>query len=820
MTFYRLVAPSIVLNSSNELLIYTNDSNADSYDIYVNGVYITNTSSTTIDITGYMVAGTNTIYVRANSTNPFYLISKASSILYSAKTSSSKYVANIEGYSDSFELNVPGSIKITADESRDMATFSIVPNDIATPIEPYSDVDILIFDDSNETVLATWHFYLSKDEVEEITVGEESKYKHNLTLIELTKRLETEFPPNIAITQDSAYIENRYNGSSGITPDTGDYIDLLNSSEFNIGGLNPEYIGDLRLYRRIFKSSVGTLSGKLNANYKIGDTVAMPMLVGSTVSTLRYYPAGTEIEWLAWLLGDKYDQKTDISLVKNYYYRTHSENYAVDSEHPEYVIKEGVLDSTDTITHTFYDAGSYDIIMTIDPIAVTDTAGTEYSLNLMGTKVIDYSTAWNISNFVPYRKVWSNITIASTIPLEEEIYSSSTRVSDILTKLVNTIYPLTYNNSLDTPKYSIDPIILNLTKDLVCPELTFDKGKSLYEDLKILGREFGGLPRLGTTTGLDKFDRSMITFDILNETMVGNPSFDAYADTPIETDSDIDNHSTGFVSTVYNMISEDNSDIYPYEDGWITATSTSASDTYVLRNTAGLTLPKSINRVIKLEVKWPNGMISDLTSYLKTKTEFNNLSDSAEGKGLALYYDGNKIYNIGTIPEVNETEAIWGLSATEYVIQKIAYDASNVVLSSTDVLDIKYRITYVPISNPVVRTEQNKIVDLKEYNYKAFNQDSNNITDKNFGKGAQQQLARLGNNTIRKTYQYNSIVEAPILGDSYTYNSDIYYADEILYTFNENNITVGVSFSKDINKINNRIGVDSAYRQYEIYSSG
>jgi len=100
--------------------------------------------------------------------------------------------------------------------------------------------------------------------------------------------------------------------------------------------------------------------------------------------------------------------------------------------------------------------------------------------------------------------------------------------------------------------------------------------------------------------------------------------------------------------------------------------------------------------------------------------------------------------------------------------------------------------------------------------YKQFNQEDNVISDGRMGKAADVQLHRMGNATIQKTYVATDTTHIPLLGYPKTVGTDVYYIDEITYTFENDYIRSTVNYSKNYNKIDPRTGITSNYRQYEL----
>jgi len=252
-----------------------------------------------------------------------------------------------------------------------------------------------------------------------------------------------------------------------------------------------------------------------------------------------------------------------------------------------------------------------------------------------------------------------------------------------------------------------------------------------------------------------------------------------------------------------------------------------------------ITLDRPIYRILDIKVKAfdkdnLNREIS-IKDYIYENTVYQALNNNATGKGLALMYTigDRQIKGLGAVPEPTKFFAAMNWDTPWYVIQKIIEDATSkegnkvpapiVHVQSNrmnSVSDFQYKIVYIPYVNGKVYTEQSNISGLKNYTYKNLNQENPTVYDSSFGKSAQTQVERLGNNTISKTFRRGISQFVPSLGDIREFDGYYYYADTIVNEYGNNYMDSTVSFSKNFNKINERIGIDSEYRIYGIATKG
>ena len=419
-----------------------------------------------------------------------------------------------------------------------------------------------------------------------------------------------------------------------------------------------------------------------------------------------------------------------------------------------------------------------------------------------------------------FRMVWSGI--------ESEYHSGQTTVtdcvfvSDALNKICECANALKYG---DSPKYSIDPMIIAMTSNLPIYQLKF-VGKTMYECLETIGKEFLGIPYL-------KEDTNVISFSIRDEKVTY--SNEGFEDKLTNVASSIDNNSTGFVCDAVNMISKEGYEVYPGKDMWISPRATDENSAYVTTTTCGIVLDKPIAYLQDIEVTGFDNLGNTLhiTPYCYEKTVYDSLSADNEGKGSAIYWQigSNKIMGLGVLEKYfsahanNDTGTAvdWigralDLSPTNYAIQNILRNKFGVNLDNSKVKDLKFRITYIPYNNARVYLEQFNTSDSQKYSYKIYNQTDSTIVDSSFGSAANKEIQRLGNNT--RTTQFISTWNKEELnaGDTVLFDDSIYYIDVITKEYYAGYIINNISLTKDYNKINDRIGVNSEYRQYEIYN--
>ena len=674
------------------------------------------------------------------------------------------YTITINGADYSSYLQLPLQIQETLDETMDIANVTLDFMALRTPFKPYSIAVIDITQDGNTPLQYT--MLVESDRVEEVQNGTDSFYTHNVTLIELTQLLANYYLSDFTITQPiTAFAYPK--ATPTIT--TGSYEDVVFDFGWTVGRVFYEN-------KLAFTDTVYSIKTKYTAPINLSNTILKNYVIkfignGAVIST---YDTG--------------------NVSYTYYYKLHSAS---------------TWTAIPSMTSWSPAVGTYDIK------AVMDTDFT-YHYNYTSSSPSAYVINWedktgNASDIsgLSEEVLFENIEVVTSTG-EEDIYSIKEGIEKVLSvaKLeeIGQDYDFITLNSNTATKYDLE--------NLKCPEMTITNGKNLLEVLYSIGREFNAYPRL-----IMDGDDYELTFDVLE-----NPEDNStYEDgTELETqEANMTNYANVLVSNVTNMTSSERTKIYPARNRWISCR-TDPNEITLGNENMSILLDDNINYLVKVKVK--NWLTSDLTNtqditgYIFEKTNYDALNNSQTGKGLALYYEkGNRIIKgLGMLPELH---SLIGLASTDYVIQCILNDLTSVNIADMESpLNYMYQVEYVPYVDAKINTHQSNSTDF-DVDYQAnYNQETANINAEAFGKGTQKVIGRIGNNNINKLVQVDNISEIPYLGENKTIGSDYYYANIVNTTFDNNLITVALEYSKDYNKINNRVGIDKEYREYSLYA--
>lgn len=850
--------------------------NAEKYDIYIDSKFYISTNTTNVSIK--LASGLRSIYVIATSSLYQYLDSNISNVLNYNKQARQSYYAIINNQEYKYEL--PFVFKKTLDESLDEGSLTLTPNNIKDPFEAYTDIEIYA---KSENVLEDGsveyndigrefplHMLISQDDVEEINIGEESLYKHHINLIERTKLLETVLMPDFSITQPMEFTRRESLSTGEIKPELPDYVyPFRDTNRVLIAWFSESSGADsgTSTTRKIYLHGLNVPNNFFNIQsaYSQGDIIELPLISDVNVyleiveTKQTWTRTGTQATTTTTIIkGEELGIKPVIEykyrVDEGEYYQLTSNKFDTDNE----TLGNYTFSITINLSNNDWEKIQNKIISyklrfgtygTVNPYFLhREPSPDDSNVGQAGVRAFynewaNYSEEFEISyrNVVLYRK--------QIIPASEYIPWESKSIYYAINKALKIAKPL---EGQTKEKFSIDPhfkyldhsyygldgsgnYILDEYNNKIkvnqypCPELKFQNQKSLYEVLSEIGRLIHGIPRLGTYYN-GVWNKDLITFDILDQQTIDKINESEYKnqETLEEIKSTLDNHASGYISNLSNVISDDYQYVYPSGSIWTKCKSDNINEPLANKDNMAIQVDKPIYRIVDVLVRGFNKNRLDefvsIKNYVFEETNFNALSNSASGKGLAIYYKkgDNFIRGLGLLSEETLWLASLGLTSSDYIISKILC-AKVPGLNLTDINNLanklEYKVIYVPYNDLTVFTEQSNRSSIKNEIYRTLNQENNIISDVSFGRSAQIQIERLGNNSIEKNFisNVNSFVDLPKVGMIKEYDDFKYYADTVIYQINNNYISANVLFSKNFNKINDRIGIDSDYRLFRIY---
>ena len=223
-----------------------------------------------------------------------------------------------------------------------------------------------------------------------------------------------------------------------------------------------------------------------------------------------------------------------------------------------------------------------------------------------------------------------------------------------------------------------------------------------------------------------------------------------------------------------------------------------------------------IKRIVTLKMNY-NGTIADITDYVREKAIYQGLSQygDEQSRSFYLYYTvGEK--NIKGCFEKSETSKPTGLAALDrYAIINVFCTAtgkkSSIFEDTTKYPDILFYVEYEPYMNihlVITRADGRGGEIAYIANQSASEVDKDSLAD--FARGTIEQMA---SNSPKKTYLMRSLDKVPAVGTMY---DDRNYISEVSFEIYPYFVKCTISISEHYNRLGQRVEVANAIRQYEI----
>lgn len=366
----------------------------------------------------------------------------------------------------------------------------------------------------------------------------------------------------------------------------------------------------------------------------------------------------------------------------------------------------------------------------------------------------------------------------------------------------------------ETQKYTLDTAFATKYADVEAPEFAFTNS-TLLDALFQIGGKIHAIPRLICKEDNDL--QYIVTFDELggNEEVGDKMPQWVYEEETI----DINDYCDTLDSPAQNLVNSSNIDkgcISEFGDQFITIR-TENTQVEISADTMAVRTAMPIKQMVKCELLY-NGSIYDITPYVYEVAEYNTLSTLYTStypysKGYAL------CYSIGgdTITGLNNKQTtptiIQGLSE-QYAIINILNAVSGLSLESatfTDYINLAFRVTYVPIVTARV-TQKRPIKSDTNGNTLVYNQGANMVETSAFGQKMRGAIARLGLETTRRTYDFDTFANLPEVGQKI----DGAYIAQVDCAYYPTKVRATVLLTPNFNQLSQYVGLDTNYRLYDV----
>lgn len=622
-------------------------------------------------------------------------------------------------------------------------------------------------------------YVVSEDTVKLVRKGTNKRYRHEVSLIEPTKILQKRVIPNLTVTQPKGDIASYY-----FT------VNRVDDSQFTSGGYEVDNTQTTIPLEETSESQNTTVID----NRTLKNTNAYKVQINYIIENRQSDNGG-------FLGATPNDPDADIE-IEVYYGSSLIDSKTIEIQGRPF----NLFGLTDPVVHV----GG----IVLDYTPTTTNQAITIKAKTLGQNTSLLEDTLYITSL--------SLTISQLESADDKIY-----LDDVVDKLL----------SFHTD-FTLSEETRNRISRTVSPEFTF-QNYTLYDALKEVANYTTAIVYLGET------DFTTVHFYFYDEEIT--QTLDTVEETQTEYLADF---ADGLEINASNVIRDDNQLYAVYEPdtfGWISVRSSSEErGEQILDTNTALHLQQRIYRPIQVRVKglaftmqdtnnntitFGATQIWDITDYVLEQQRYNiqttqadlNNRGTSKNKANTLYYrqGDNKIYGlgyIGTLPSGwNQPKppnyAIWETILNKAAEENPTYTFTTdylVDLTQNSIHDLQFRIRHIPYSD--VRLTLYKDGSSGK-NIMYFNEQSSLNDMELLGKIAQDNANRTGNRIVR--YEgltgNNQLLLGSKTGDKVLVN----YTISRTPTLNKFVAEYAVGYSN----ISNYVGIDSAYRQYEVPQS-
>ena len=672
----------------------------------------------------------------------------------------SKYThITVGGVDYSAYLRTPLTIQQTLNEQLDSAVVELFNTPFSEPLKPFSPV-----------VLGDMTYILAEDSVTEY-IGQ-GLYKHSLTLIEQTKEAERIICGAKAFTRPLVH-------------------------EYTDGKTLPRVS---RFYNENRTSTSSIVSWRLAGSaYKL-----YPMRDDAVVGSI---------------ININQEGKIQIPKVSDVLFVDEDADVVVSAHEPNakvYIYYNPVGTALKLVKkHLILDYyGEFELepetVVAVDGyIWDTKTRGYIIPTNGSGVYTVRYEIIQASNSKPDFSFVYDVVAVDQ--PVEKEPFT----VAQVINRMLETSETL--REGLDSPRYRLEYTAdQEAVMQQPAPELHFANGRSLWENLREIGRYIHAIPRI--TDGV-------LTFDQLG----GTDKADLSKGQRVSGSSslNIGEYTAGLDSMANNLINlDDTSDgsvTDPFDSGYTTMRA--AEDVARIQEGTGVLLTTHpIEKIIKLELgaftfEDKNFPVADLTAFLFEKQEYDLLSNYSghfpTSKTYAIYYTQGQKNIDGFWYKAQDTGSDILNAFQEYSLTNIIEIASNVsagFFSQLPYTDLAFRITYIP--SVTARVRQYKPDYRGDFpSVIVHNQSANKLSAKAIGENLRGQLAMMSNTADTVTYMFRRVEDLPRAGTLY---DDSRYITSITARIYNDFVVAQMSLAEGYNELGAFVEINNQIRQFEI----
>ena len=366
----------------------------------------------------------------------------------------------------------------------------------------------------------------------------------------------------------------------------------------------------------------------------------------------------------------------------------------------------------------------------------------------------------------------------------------------------------------ETPRFALNATQSAEFAEIEAPEFAFTKA-TLREVLNEIGNHIHAISRLDGSDGT-----LTIYYDMLGSTEMSDLKNKPYVAEIIS--SNCEEYCTDLDSSVDNLVSmldpSEGAISDPYYEGYKTVRTETV---YARIEDGNMFIPTDCEIIYVTSLimaytdKNINGRVGDINQFVYEIDNYNGKLSSYDetyptSKAYGLFYtQGQKnIYGLNF-----KNPDVTGGVFSRYAIVNIYNAVRGTNENKLDYPTMAFQVTYVCKSSARCSQTKSYIGDRHTPRTRVYNQAENIIESRYFGENLKGLIAKLGNESIVKTYNFTDLTDIPKAGTLY---DDDYYITTVTTEYLADLIICTVGLSKDYNRKSQYIGLQSQRRYYEV----
>lgn len=427
-----------------------------------------------------------------------------------------------------------------------------------------------------------------------------------------------------------------------------------------------------------------------------------------------------------------------------------------------------------------------------------------------------YSAQYGDPSSAQYTKIgvtYTFIVVSNQYPLKR------LTCTDVIERLLDIAEPVLQGQA---SRFTFNAEQAELFDKIYAPQFSMTK-QTLRECLQEVGKVVHGEPRLH----MNDDGTGEIVYDMYGGMARSNISKRPYSEKTVS--ATIDSYCTSIDSSAQNLINQLDYAAgvitEPYVGGYKTVR-TETQYTRISDENMIIATDRPIYQIVQVKCgivpKNESIRFMDITPYVVESTIYNSQLSSYKqdypySKAYGLYFTQGQKNILGLNFKADDDHVLFPAFAN-YSIYNILERVSGQSLSDLAPEDNEYpllafQVTYLPFFNVRVKQTKSNYKDYATPAALAYNQQANVIESTYYGENLKGAVARLGNVEMTKTYLLAKLNQIPTAGDLY---DDEYYISAVSVEVMPTCFICTIGLSKDFNRLNEYIGIDSEKRYYEV----